>query len=805
MRRFVPALFLTLAAPAAASIAAASPANAALGGVVRDSVTGQPVAGVRLGLSWATTTSSQDGSFSLATRAWPATLVASREGYRVSRLELAAAPAGPLEVRLEPVVSYSDRIEVTATRAREGVDPATFTNIPEEKLRQEHYGQDPAILLSQLTPGFMAYNDSGNGIGYSYFTVRGFGQARSRVTLNGAPLNDAESGELFFIDLADFLTTAGDVQLGRGVFGLSGIGGSLDITTTPSASGPSFTLQGGIGSFGSSRTVARFDSGLLGGAWAVTARYSRIRTDGYRDQSWVEMWNGFLSVSRFGTRSRLRFVAFGGPEETHLAYNGVPKSTLDGGLTGDADQDRRFNPITWPGEIDHFFQPHFQLLHDLDLGHSTKLSQTFYAFRGDGYYEQYRQDRTLAEYNLPDVTLPDGTVVAESDLVRRRDVGEWDFGWVPTLTQVRGPFTLNLSGELRQHSARHLGTVEWAEFYAPGVPANQPYYDYRVDKQTATGLARVAWNVSPKLTLSAGLALTHERYEMSEDQLEGVAFDETYDFVLPRFGAVLHLAKDADVYFNVARGGRAPAFRQLYDPEDYYGVRAELDPEDVTDYEAGVSLRRGAWYGRLNLFFMDFRNEIVYAGALDDNGVPIYGNGARSHHTGLEAEGSWSHSKRLALDGHLSLARNTFTEYSEYGWDGSVVSHDGNRIAGFPDVMASLSARTSFGPVTLSLTGRHVGRFYLDNTEDLKNDPAARLEPGYVPRVNPSYTVVDAVLRADLPRSVTKPIGSPRLGFELRASNLFDQRYTAFGYLDGEPQFIPASTRNLYAGVSIGF
>ncbi len=71
---------------------------------------------------------------------------------------------------------------------------------------------------------------------------------------------------------------------------------------------------------------------------------------------------------------------------------------------------------------------------------------------------------------------------------------------------------------------------------------------------------------------------------------------------------------------------------------------------------------------------MDFRNEIVYAGALDDNGVPIYGNGARSRHRGIEAEGSWSPSRRLGLEGHVTLSRNTFTEYREHGWDGSVTS-----------------------------------------------------------------------------------------------------------------------------------
>jgi len=800
MRRAALALVLILGS------ADLSPA-AAVRGTVRDSVTGRPVEEAKvsvLGRGLAAG-SAEDGAFALEVAAWPATLVVARPGYRVARVALAGLPGQPLEISLDPIISYADRIEVTATRAREGLDPATFTNIPQERVSESHWGQDPAMLLPELAPGFLSYNDSGNGIGYSYFTVRGFGQARTRVTLNGAPLNDAESGELFFIDLADFLSTAGDVQLGRGVFGLSGIGGSLDITTTPSRLEPSFTIHGGLGSFGTRRLVARCDSGLVGGTWSLVARYSKIQTDGYRDQSWVDMWNSFLSASRFGSRSTLRLVFFGGPERTHLAYNGVPKSVLDGGLTGDPDRDRRFNPITYPGELDEFVQPHFQLVHDLQLGAKTRLSQTAYAFRGDGSYEQLRLGRTLAEYNLPDVVLPDGTTIEESDLVRRRAVGEWDYGWVPTLSHRRGRFTLTLSGELRIHEAHHTGEVKWAQYYPAGIEPDRRYYDYRVDKETATGAARLALEVSPRLTLSAGLQLTHERYEMSQDRVKGVSLDEDYGFALPRLGAVFHLAPETDAYVNVARGARAPNFRQIYDPQDYYSVPAlGLEPEDVVDYEAGVSLRRGTWRARMNAFFMDFRNEIVYAGALDDNGVPIYGNGARSRHRGIEAEGSWSPSRRIGLEGHVTLSRNTFTEYREYGWDGSVASYDGNRIAGYPDLMAMLTAKTTLGPAQARLTVRHAGLFYLDNGEDNRGNPAARAEPGYVRRVNPAYTVVDASIRADLPERLARGLGSSRIGLELRVNNLLDRRYTAFGYMDGEPQFIPAATRTVYAGVSYG-
>ncbi len=800
MRRILFALVLTF------GLGEVSPA-AALTGVVTDSVSGRSVPGAKLELLGVagTTTSAEDGSFTLDVPAWPATLVVTHDGYRVTRMDLAQEPEPPVAVRLDPVISYSDRIEVTATRAREGVDPATFTNIPQERIQESYWGQDPAMLLPDLAPGFLAYNDSGNGIGYSYFTVRGFGQARTRVTLNGAPLNDAESGELFFIDLADFLSTAGDVQLGRGVFGLSGIGGSLDITTAPGALEPSFTLKGDLGSFGTRRLTARYDSGLVGGTWSLLARYSKLRTDGYRDQSWVDMWNTFLSLSRYGSRSTLRINFFGGPEKTHLAYDGIPKRVLEGGITGNADRDRRTNPISYPGEQDDFVQPHYQVLHDLQLGPSTRLSQTFYAFRGDGSYEQLREQRTLAEYDLPDVALPGGTTIAESDLVRKRIVGEWDYGWVPTFYHQQGPFTLTVSGELRLHDAHHWGEVKWAQYYPTGVAPDHRYYDYRVRKDTETGAVRLAWDPAARLTVSAGLELSHDRYRLSQDRLKGVSLDQGYTFVLPRLGLVAHLGKDSDVYLNVARGGRAPNLQQIYDPEDYYAVPAtNLDPEDVIDYEAGVSLRRGSWRARVNGFFMDFKNEIVYAGALDDNGVPIYGNGARSHHTGLEAEGSWSPSRHLGLEGHLSLSRNTFTHYQEFGFDGGVVSYDGNRIAGYPDLMGALTARTAVGPARLSVTARYVGRFYLDNTQDSRKDPAARSEPGYLSRINPAFTVVDAALAADLPRAFSRKLGASSLGLELRVNNLLDRRYTAFGYVDTEPLFIPAATRSVYAGLVLG-
>ena len=802
MRRLILALFVFLGAAALAGAATVR-------GTVRDSVTGKPVPRARVELlktaGTVITTTDEGGSFAVEVReTGPVTLAVSHPGYQVARTALATVPEKPLVVALEPVISIADGIEVTATRAREGTDPVTFTNIPQERVQEAYWAQDPAILLSSVAPSFFAYNDSGNGIGYSYFWVRGFSQSLARVTLNGAPLNDADSGELFFIDLADFLSTAGDIQIQRGVFGLSGIGGAVDITTAPPSLESAFTLQTGFGSYNTRRLAARYDSGLINGTWALTARYSKVTTDGYRDQSWVDMWNYFLSLTRFGEDSRLRLVMFGGPERTHLAYDGIPKHVLEGGLTGDTDKDRRFNPLTYPNELDNFVQPHFQLIHELAISPTTQLSQTVYYFSGRGSYDQYRGDRTLAEYYLPDVTLPDGTVITESDLVRRRTVDEGDVGWVPTLTHTVGPWTFTAKGEVRQHDAHHFGEVTWAQYYPPGVPPDHRYYDYHSGKRTAALALGAGWNVSAVVTLSAGLEYASHRCTMSKDRIKGVGFSETYSFVLPRLGAIVHLGPNADLYANVARGMREPNFRDIYDPQDYYGTRVHLDPEDVWDWEAGVSLRGSRLRARANVFWMNFSNEVVYAGALDDNGVPIYGNGAKSRHRGLEVEAGWDPSPALGLDAALTYSRNTFTRYQQYNWDETVSVFDDNRIAGYPDLLAAVTARTRVGSVQLALTGKRVGRFYLDNTQDNRRSPEARQQPGYVPLVNPAFALVGLTARADLSPSLSTALGLHRIGLEVRVNNLLDAKYTAFGYVDVEPLFIPGATRNVYVGLTLG-
>src|SRR5262249_34371079 len=146
----------------------------------------------------------------------------------------------------------------------------------------------------------------------------------------------------------------------------------------------------------------------------------RIESDGYRDQSDTRLWSyAFAARRNFGTQS-LRLQLFGGPEETHLSYLGVPAAWLAGSVSGRADRDRRLNPLAYPGQRDQFFEPPYELLHSWRIAPALTVSQTLFWFDGQGYYDEQRfgpygpfdhSGLALADYRLLPWTTTDSMLV----------------------------------------------------------------------------------------------------------------------------------------------------------------------------------------------------------------------------------------------------------------------------------------------------------------------------------------------------------------------------------------------------------
>lgn len=729
-------------------------------------------------------------------------------------------------------------IEVNTTRVTDR-SPVSTSRLDRAASLRANWGQDTPMALSWL-PGAYAASDAGNGIGYSSLSVRGFPQRRISVLVNGVPLNDPQSHEVYWIDHPDLLASTAEVQLTRGIgpalYGAAALGGTVSVETSPFSEQPRAAATLAAGSYNTRRVSLEMGSGRLADGWDLYGRYSRIETDGYREQSWSRLWSYALSARRSLERQSFRVNLYGGPEETHLAYLGIPPDYFAGRVTGDADRDRRFNPITFDGEQDHFFEPHYEFVHTWAPTARATVTQTFFWFDGRGYYDEQRFGRELADYRLPAWATSDSTLypreyyaqdpggflardaqgrvtVERFDVIRRREVINRHYGWVPRARLVHGSGATTIGGELRYQDGRHIGRVLAGSGLPPGTPADAAYYDYDPRVLAAGLFAREEWSAAPQLLVTADLAWRRVGYAMRGDAFDGIRFDQPYDFALPRLGLTWTPRPRLTAFAAYGHASREPAFRDLYDAEgvgsrplyrvvDIAGGRYEdplIRPERVRDAELGA-----AWAGRgvsasVGLYRMDFRDELTYAGQFDtDLGYPILGNAARSVHQGVElagrAERTLAGGATLALDANASFGDHHFVRYREvYGTTpADEVRFDGKPIGFAPATLANVGGSALWHRVTLGIDAQYAGRIYVDNSGSIANSAGPR-------------TIVN--LRGAIERTVA----GARVTAGVRVFNVLDTRYATGGYVDYDaggvlvPFLIPGATRSALAELRVEF
>jgi iron complex outermembrane receptor protein len=721
-------------------------------------------------------------------------------------------------------------IEVSTTRLGDRA-PLARSVLDRDELKRRNWGQDTPMALAAL-PGVYAYSDAGNGIGYSYLSIRGFPQRRISVLIDGVPLNDPESHEVYWIDHPDLLASTSEAQVQRGVgsalYGAASVGGSVDLETMPYTEAPSATGTIAYGSYDTKRLLLEMNSGRLAGGWSAYARYSRIETSGYRDDSWSRLWSYALGARKVTAHHSFGLKLFGGPEETHLAYRGITRSELDGLIAG---RDRRFNPLTYPGEADHFFEPHYELLHSWRPREGLTLTQTLFFFDGRGYYDERRFD-LLSSYRLdpwaadstqyPASYFDDGygnvirdaqgrPLVQRSDLVRHRFIQNHHYGWTPRVEIAQPNGSLIVGGELRAHDGHHVGTVITGDALPPGTAPDHAYYDYHPNTLSAALFAREEWRPAPALSLLGDVAWRHQRYSLRDDVFGGYAFDQDYDFVLPRLGATWQPRAELRVFGSWAYSSREPRFSDLFSAEQAYsvplfqhvdpanGVYADpiARPEKVHDYEVGAWFGKERLHATVNLFHMTFRDELVDYQFDSNLNNWITTNAAESVHQGVEVAGLarrlLGEQSALVLEANATFGDNHFVSFAEQIDSSTTIRHDGNTIAFFPNLLANAGARLEWGRLRFGLAARYAGRIYLDTNQDATASIAPR-------------TVLDGNLGLSL------PLGGGATGMlDVRVFNLLDREYETGGYFDYDdsgnyvPLFVPAATRNAIAQLTVGW
>lgn len=316
-------------------------------------------------------------------------------------------------------------VQVVSTRAT-AKTPVAFTNIGKAELKKVNFGQDIPYLLS-MTPSTLTTSDAGSGIGYTTLRVRGTDGTRINITVNGIPMNDAESHNLFWVNMPDFSSSVKDMQVQRGAGtstnGAGAFGASVNMQTEGASMKPYAEFNGSYGSFNTHKETVKVGTGLLNNHWTFDARLSNIGTDGYIDRASVNLNSYYLQGGYFAENTSVKLIAFAGKEKTYHAWGYATKAEMK-------EHGRRYNPCGeytgddnekhyYADQTDNYLQKNYQLLFNHTFSTAWNLNVALHYTKGDGYYEEYKEDRSFVEYGLKPFTT-DGKEISESDLVRQK-------------------------------------------------------------------------------------------------------------------------------------------------------------------------------------------------------------------------------------------------------------------------------------------------------------------------------------------------------------------------------------------------
>jgi iron complex outermembrane receptor protein len=752
-----------------------------LSGRVLDAQNQQLLTGATLQLQgqFGGTATDRQGQFSLKLPAAGSYVLEVRYlGYATRQLPLQLSSDTSFDIRLEPAVKLTEEIIVRASRASRQT-PMAQSLLNEEEIAKQNQGQDLPYLL-QLLPSVVVTSDAGAGVGYTGIRVRGSDPTRINVTINGIPVNDAESHGVFWVNMPDFASSVNSIQLQRGVGsstnGAGAFGASLNLQTNEQSDTAFARIGLGTGSFNTQRQQVSFGSGRLENGWNFDGRLSRITSAGYIDRASSHLRSYGLSASRAGKKSLTRFNVFSGVQQTYQAWNGLLRDSLatnrrynSAGKYTDVDGQTRF----YDNETDNYEQHHFQFFHHYDLSSHWKLNTTLFYTRGKGYFEQYREGDRLSNYQIEPVILTNDTIT-RSDLIRRRWLDNHFYGSLLNATYTRKGLEAVIGGGWNRYEGGHFGEVIWSRF-AGNSQIRQRYYDNIAFKNDLNVYAKANYNVGRGLSLFADLQYRNVRYQFLGIDNEGDDLTQqvVYHFFNPKAGINYQINAHQSVFASVAVGNREPV------RDDFTESPPNTQPkhESLIDYEAGWEWQKNRQKLTVNAFYMDYQNQLVLTGQLNDVGAYIRKNVASSYRAGLEISYALAISKTLSWSANLSLSDNRIRRYDEYidRYDDQFefvgnelfAQRSNTPLALSPAIVgASMLSYRLIPGMEIALQNKYVGEQYVDNSGDAN-------------RKLPAYFLSD--LRLDYQLTVKNWFKAVRIS--AMVNNLFDLRYAANGYV----------------------
>ena len=394
---------------------------------------------------------------------------------KITLWTVAALWAGSISVGAQTIPTDSlkmvelQEVNVVATRAN-AKTPIAFTDVRKEQISKMNFGQDLPFLLS-TTPSVLTTSDAGNAIGYTTIRVRGTDATRINITSNGIPMNDAESHSIFWVNTPDLASSLQDIQIQRGAGtstnGAGAFGASLNMKTQNLSNVPYAELSGSAGSYNTFKGTVKVGSGLLANHFAFDARISTVKTDGFRDRASADLKSYFLQGGYFGENTIVKFITFGGKEQTYHAWDGISREELTTNRTYNPNGEIKIDGKVvgfYEDQTDNYRQIHYQLLIDQRLSSLWNLNLGLHYTNGFGFYQEYKNNRTLKEYLLEPFVV-DGVTVKKSNLIRKKLMDN-DFGGGVFSFNYKGErATISLGGGLNRYAGDHFGQVIWVMNY----------------------------------------------------------------------------------------------------------------------------------------------------------------------------------------------------------------------------------------------------------------------------------------------------------------------------------------------------
>jgi len=678
-------------------------------------------------------------------------------------------------------------LEVRSVRASEN-SPFAISNINKADIARVNYGQDLPFLL-QNTPSVVVNSDAGTGVGYTGIRIRGTDGTRINVTLNGIPYNDAESMITYFVDLPDFGSSVNSVQIQRGVGtstnGAGAFGATINLATNDYHPKKYLTLQSTAGSFNTFKNTLQLGTGLIKDHLTMDARLSNISSDGYMNRAKSNLKSFYLSSTYWGDQSSLRLNIFSGWEKTYQAWYGVPEELL-------AVQ-RTYNPAgmektdaPYNNQTDNYQQTHYQLFYNKTINSKLQWNTAVFLTRGKGYYEEYKGGAVLSDYIE--------TAAAKTlDVVRRKWLDNNFYGQIASLVYEEGKNKYTLGGAWNTYDGLHYGRLPYLT--TMGIsPSLNYYFNNAIKKDMNT---YIKWNHQFTEALSSFVDVqyrnvAHHMYGF--DHNAGLIVKRNFDFLNPKAG-LFYKTENTNYYASMAIAHKEP------NRDDFEAATNQQPKQEVlTDMEIGFKNKYANVEWGANLYIMNYKDQLVLTGKINDIGAYTRTNVPKSSRTGIELEENWKINSFLTSTGNLTFSQNkieAFTEYIDDYDKGSqmAIPHENTAISLSPNLIANHSLLVKLNNQwNLNFTSKYVSKQYLDNTQN----ETRTLKAYFLQDMSTAYTLFtkqkwDAVI-------------------QVYANNIFDQLYEPNGYtysylssgtITTSNNYYPMAGRNFWVSLKI--